>query len=210
LAMIWKGMKELEHLGILTGSLPRMYGVQGETFGAIATSSPSKKVREEEGMEGLASDIKVEHPLLGAPANKAMKESGGGLVAVSDNEILDAAAQLARTEGIFAEPAGAATIAGLRHLADEGLIRKSDRVVCLITGGGLKDPTSVRRFLTTSVQARKILKQVESSREISAIGRTKLRILRLLDNHELHGYALWKNLLSEYSLVMKLPSVYQH
>jgi threonine synthase len=212
LAMIWKGMKEIEQLGILDGRLPKMYGVQGETSGTMAESATSvqKKIREQEGMEGLASDIKVERPLLGTSANRAMKESGGSVVMVSDNAILEAAAQLARTEGIFAEPAGAATVAGLMRLMEEGLVEKDERVVSIITGGGLKDPASVRRFLFTSVQAKRILKRVERQKEFTAIGGTKLRILQLLESRELYGYALWRSLHNKHKVSLKLSSVYQH
>ncbi len=212
LAMIWKGMKELERLGILNGSLPRMYGVQATGSGAIGESAPlaSKMARVEEGMDGLASDIKVERPLLGSSASHAIKKSRGSIVVVSDDEILQAAAQLARSEGIFAEPAGASTVAGLVRLFEQDMIERNDRVVCIITGGGLKDPNSVRRFLATSVQARRILNRVESTKKLSAVGGTKVRILQLLESREMHGYALWRSLRTKYKLSIKLPSIYQH
>lgn len=211
LAMMWKGLKELERIGILCGPLPRMFGVQGLCSAPISKSTlPPRKTRGEIGMEGLASDIKTVQPLMGESVNRAVKESSGSIVIVSDDEILKAAAQLARTEGIFAEPAGAATIAGLKRILEEGLIEKGRRTICVITGGGLKDPTSVHRFLPTSVQAKKILRRVSSRREISAIGGTKLKILQFLYSEDMYGYAVWKSLRTKHTLAISLPSVYQH
>ena len=77
----------------------------------------------------------------------AMKESKGEGVLVSDEEILSAEKELASSEGMFCEPSSAATVAGLRKLLDEGVIDRSETVVCVITGAGLKDPDSASKLI---------------------------------------------------------------
>jgi threonine synthase len=86
-------------------------------------------------------------PWDGDLALRAVRESHGTAVAVSDEEILDAERLLARTEGIFAEPSGVTSLAGLIKLINSGGIDRSDTIVVEITGGGLKDPDIVKRAL---------------------------------------------------------------
>src|SRR5262249_13647483 len=76
----------------------------------------------------------------------AIRESHGTAETVTDAEILNAQSQLARTEGIFVEPASAASIAGLEKMIDEGSLDKTDHIVCVTTGHGLKDPSIIEKL----------------------------------------------------------------
>src|SRR5205823_11304409 len=82
--------------------------------------------------------LAIGNPADGYFALDAVRQTGGGLAAVTDDEIVDAMKLLARTEGIFAETAGGVTIATLKRLAAEGIVRPDERVVAYITGHGLK------------------------------------------------------------------------
>jgi len=145
---IWKGFQELKEFGI-TESLPKMIGVQPEGCAPIA------KTIEEERSEPRriskpftrALAVLVANPLQGGLAIRAIKESNGLALTVSDSEIFGAELQIAKLEGMFAEPASSATIAAVKKLVKKRKINKNDSVVCLITGSGLK-ATDVLQALT--------------------------------------------------------------
>lgn len=139
--------------------------------------------------------ILVKKPLQQKLAVKAIKESKGTAVSVSDQEIFAAEQEIAKLEGIFAEPASSATIAALKKLVNNGTIDKEESVACLITGSGLK-ATDVLQALT------KKRKTIGIGLEIS----TKEKILRILSEKESYGYEIWKKL----GKVMTRPAVYQH
>ena len=86
----------------------------------------------------IAKSLAIGNPADGYFALDAVRQTGGGLAAVTDDEIVDAMKLLARTEGIFAETAGGVTIATLKRLAAEGVVRPDERVVAYVTGHGLK------------------------------------------------------------------------
>ena len=88
----------------------------------------------------LASAIRIGNPVSWKKAEAARDESGGVLEAVTDDEILEAYSLLASSEGVFAEPASAASLAGLRKLVQEGRIDEKATIVCTLTGHGLKAP----------------------------------------------------------------------
>jgi threonine synthase len=94
--------------------------------------------------ETVATAIRIGNPASWAGAIAARDESGGSIEAVSDEEILAAQRDVARLEGIFCEPASAAGVAGVLRLAAEGRIHRSETVVCVLTGHGLKDPDAVQ------------------------------------------------------------------
>jgi len=94
--------------------------------------------------ETIATAIRIGAPASWQGALRARDESGGAIEAVSDAEILDAYRDLARHEGVFAEPASAASVAGLRKRARLGGLPDVDSVVCVLTGNGLKDPDTAR------------------------------------------------------------------
>jgi threonine synthase len=137
----WKGFKEYQQAEISRG-LPKMMGFQAQGAAPIVLGHPV------EDPATVASAIRIGNPANWTSALAARDESGGTIDKVSDDEILEAYELLASCEGIFCEPASAASFAGLRKLHAEGLDMACRRVVCIITGTGLKDPdTAVERFL---------------------------------------------------------------
>jgi threonine synthase len=148
ISAIWKGFKELHELG-LTESLPEMVGIQAEGAAPIADSvrAGMSKVKFVEKPETVATAIRIGSPVNWKKAMRAVKESNGLFETVSDGEILEAQKLLAQYEGLFAEPASAASIAGLAKLVSMGLVDREEKIVCIVTGHGLKDPNIVlRRF----------------------------------------------------------------
>jgi threonine synthase len=119
----WRGFNEL-------GAQPRMLGFQAEGAAPLVLGRPV------EHPETVASAIRIGNPARWEEAMEAMTGSGGAVRAVSDAQILDAYRLLARSEGIFCEPASAASVAGLLTHGAGG----AHRVVCVLTGHGLKDP----------------------------------------------------------------------
>jgi len=138
----WKGFKELVEAG-LAESTPRMIGVQAEGAAPIATAYLRREnvIEPVERPNTVATAIRIGRPLSWKKALNAIRESGGTVVAVSDMEILKAQVDLARMEGFFAEPAGAAPVAGLARLVKEGFLKGDETVVAVVTGHGLKDPS---------------------------------------------------------------------
>ena len=129
----WKGFKEYQQTEHTTRS-PQLFGFQAEGAAPI--------VRGEivENPETIATAIRIGNPASWQTALEARDESGGMIDAVTDEEILAAYKLLARLEGIFCEPASAASVAGLMKSVAKGLIPKDKVVVCVLTGSGLKDP----------------------------------------------------------------------
>ncbi len=193
---VWKGFKELKQLG-LSASLPKMVGVQPEGSASIAEAilEGRSEIVEFSKPSTHALAVLVSKPLQGKLAIKAINESNGTALTVSDAEIFAAELQIAKLEGMFAEPASSATIAALKKLVEAGKIRSDDSVVCLITGSGLK-ATDVLQSLT------KKQKTVVLGLEIS----TKEKILRILDRKDTYGYDLWKRL----GKTMTRGAIYQH
>jgi len=131
----WQGYAEYCEAG-RTESTPRMHGVQA------AGAAPLVHGRPVAAPETLATAIRIGNPASWAGAAAARDESGGSITAVSDDEIVAAYRLLAREEGIFCEPASAASVAGMLRLACTGGL-EGQRAVCTITGHGLKDPEMV-------------------------------------------------------------------
>jgi len=138
---IWKGFKEFHHLGLIK-NLPQMIGIQAEGCQpikkAFETFSPVEPVTP----NTIADSIAVGTPRNWIKALKSVRESGGFFVGVTDEEILEAMKKLARSSGIFGEPAGVAGFAGLLKLLKEGRVDKEERLLVMITGSGLKDVES--------------------------------------------------------------------
>ncbi len=142
---LWKGLKDLLALGFIE-RVPQLVGVQAE--GAAPLVRAWEEGTEEivpVVPETLADSISVGQPRDRIKALRAVRETGGQYVAVSDEEILEAMRILGREAAVFAEPAGAAGFAGLRKLVAYGEIDPDERVVVLVTGNGLKDVDSAIR-----------------------------------------------------------------
>jgi threonine synthase len=142
ISAIWKGFCEFGKLGI-TGTRPRMIGVQAERAAPIAKAVKRKQdtIQPVANPQTIASAIRIGSPVNWTKVLHAIDESHGTAETVSDKEILEAQKDLARKEGIFVEPASAASMAGLRKIRESGDIDRSDLVVCVTTGHGLKDPS---------------------------------------------------------------------
>jgi threonine synthase len=128
----WKGFKEYYDLG-KAKQKPKMMGFQAEGAAPIVRGYPI------ENPETIASAIRIGNPASWQKAVAARDESGGKIDMVSDDEILAAYKLIASKEGIFGEPASAASVAGLIKMSKQGTKLSDKRVVCVITGNGLKD-----------------------------------------------------------------------
>jgi threonine synthase len=129
----WQGYREYAADGIASGT-PRMWGFQA------AGSAPIVIGHVVENPSTIATAIRIGNPASWTKALAARDESGGRIDAVTDRAILAAYRLLARTEAVFVEPASAASVAGLLQVAAAGELEPGQRIVCTVTGNGLKDP----------------------------------------------------------------------
>ena len=212
LAMIWKALNDLRKAKLVGDESVRMTCVQPQGAAPIVHAFNSNKtdVAPEVSVKTFAADIAVPAPLHGFMALKALSESKGSAISVTDREILKAASLLAHTEGIFAEPAAAAAIAGLAKAVRSGKIDRDEEVVCVVTGAGLKDPNAVKQHIDRSKMLDRLLRRAEPREFTLEVGGTKLSILQLLGKSPAHGYGIWRALADEFGVSVKLPSVYQH
>jgi len=146
----WKGFIEAETMGMVDGK-PKIAGIQPEgcapVVRAFKEGADPLSIEPWANPSTVAGGLKDPIPWDGDAALKSIRDSGGSVEAVSDEEILEAQELLAKTEGIFAEPSGAASVAGMIKLATTGVIEADERVVVEVTGSGLKDPIAVaQRF----------------------------------------------------------------
>lgn len=149
LAGVHKGFCDLRALG-LVDRLPRLYAAQAEGSAAIARACERTdgEVPAHAGARTIADSICVSLPAAGRWAVRALRETGGGGLVVTDDEITEAIGLLGRTAGIFAEPAAAAALAGVRRAVHRKLVRPEETVAVLITGNGLKDVAAGGRAVT--------------------------------------------------------------
>lgn len=208
LSMIWKGINELFELGLVSGKDVRMIGVQALGFAPIVDELQCKGSRLPERPRTIALDIAMAEPAYAKLAVRSIRESKGAAVKVSDEEMLEAMGMLAKMEGVFAEPSAASTVAGVRKLIDEGAIDRSETVVCVITGAGLKDPATARRLVEKARELNKLIVGIESKRFTRRIGETKFKLLKIVSKGS-YGYEAWKNL-REMGVRVDISSVYQH
>ena len=117
----------------------------------------------------VADSISVGAPRNWAKALRAVRESEGAVVSVSDGEILSAIPELARKTGVFGEPAGAAAFAGFRKAAREGLVGKGERVGVVVTGSGLKDIESARKSVGSPMTSEPDIQEFSEQLERSGI-----------------------------------------
>jgi len=211
IAMLWKAMRELEKLGLADASKTRLTGVQMKSCAPLVEAlGKAKRASSKEKGVSLAREIAVHNPHMMERAIQAIRESDGTAIAVDERDIIDAVQLLARAEGIFAEPAAAASIAGMRSLIDQGEMDRSERVVCIITGTGLKEPVASQRTMRKFSGARKIALRMEKRIKMFDLGSTKEAILSLMEQKADYGYGIWKRLRDEKQVEISLVSVYQH
>lgn len=161
----WKGYREYNRLGKIK-NLPRMLGIQAQGAAPIVRGRPIKNPKT------IATAIRIGNPASWERAELARDESGGLIDMVSDREILNAYKILAAKEGIFVEPASAASVAGLLKLAKKDYFKKrtahgakrTTQIVCILTGHGLKDPEqaikSVKKPRVISANLKAVLKEI--------------------------------------------------
>jgi threonine synthase len=146
----WQGFSEYQTAGLVE-TRPRMLGFQAEGAAPLVLGHTVNKP------ETVATAIRIGDPASREGAQRARDESGGVIEAVSDDEILAAYRDLAQHEGVFVEPASAASVAGLRKLVEAGRIDPGATIVCVLTGHGLKDPD------TAASQAAPVLEAAASA-----------------------------------------------
>ena len=129
----WMGFQEFHQLG-RAQRLPRLMGFQA------AGAAPLVNGAVVSAPETIATAIRIGDPVRGEQAMQAMTDSGGQVDAVTDEEILSAYRMLASSEGVFCEPSSASSVAGLIKAHAAGRFEGGERVVCVLTGNGLKDP----------------------------------------------------------------------
>jgi threonine synthase len=140
----WKGYKEYFACHKIK-RLPKMIGFQAAGSAPIVLGHPIQNP------ETVATAIRIGNPASWKQAEAARDESGGLIDMVTDEEILDAYQMLASLEGIFCEPASAASVAGVRKKAAQGYFEDAATVVCILTGHGLKDPDRAIQMATQPV-----------------------------------------------------------
>jgi threonine synthase len=159
LPRIFKGLREFKEIGLVDGALPKIHAAQP------AGSAPVIRALEQ-GLEypdpvkpnTIAKSLAIGNPADGFQVLRVLRETGGTGAMVSDEEILDSIELLARTEGIFTEPAGGTTLAATRALIKRGAIKRHESVVICITGNGYK---------TADVMLDRVIKAVEIDRSLA-------------------------------------------
>ncbi|WP_055547738.1 threonine synthase [Streptomyces sp. NBRC 110028] len=130
----WRGYQEYAAEGGPASRTPRMWGFQAAGSAPIVRGEPVKEPAT------IATAIRIGNPASWTQAERARDESGGFIDEVTDRQILAAYRMLASQEGVFVEPASAASVAGLLKAAEQGKVDPGQRIVCTVTGNGLKDP----------------------------------------------------------------------
>ncbi len=141
---LWKGFNDLHRLGLID-RLPQMIGVQAEGASAVVDAVNGDGIVRAGPAHTVADSINVGKPNDATKAIRAMRDSGGWGVKVNDEEIVTAIGKLARSTGVFVEPAGAAPFAGFVKQCENGAIKPDERVLLMLTGNGLKDIETARR-----------------------------------------------------------------
>lgn len=156
-----KGFMELVALGLVERA-PRIVGVQAEGASPIveAFEAGLQNIRPKQNPTTYASAIRIGNPVRWKQALAAIRQTRGVAVAVSDDDIRRAQRLLARSEGIFVEPASAASLAGLIKLLEQGKIGRSERALCVLTGNGLKDPDAASLIASEPTRADGDLEQL--------------------------------------------------
>ena len=148
----WKGFKDFYNLGLID-RLPQIIAVQSEKSNAISQAwqnavaglVPAKIEIKSVRATTIADSISVDMPRDGVAAVKAVLESKGFAIEVSDEEILGTIKEIAENEGVFVEPAASTSFAGFKKALAAGKIKQDENVVCLLTGNGLKDVESAMK-----------------------------------------------------------------
>jgi threonine synthase len=162
LCAISRGYRELERVGIIDSARVKISGSQPLNCSpiscAVQNNSEVVPVRK---FETVAHSLAIGNPADGYYAKKTILDSGGFAATPTDEEIIEAIHLLARTEGIFTEPAGGTTVAGLKKLAESGHIKRDERVVVYVTGSGLKAQDTLLKSLQQPPVIKPMLSEFE-------------------------------------------------
>ena len=140
---IWQGLRELQEGGLIK-KLPRLLGVQPDRAApiALAFSGGEKTVKPIKRADTIATALSLEDPgVSGSETLRSVRESNGAMIAIEDEELMQIARDLPKQDGVFGEASGVISVAGVIHARQRGIINDKERVVCIITGSGLKDPS---------------------------------------------------------------------
>lgn len=199
LVSIWKGFSELKEADIINKS-PKLIGVQSQASAPIVDNfyekSQNKKGYKEK-INSLALGVLVRDPIFKNLALKYIKKSKGTAIAIPENLILSSIDELIRNEGILAEPASALTLSAVYTLERQGIFNNDDKIICLITGSGLKAPY--------------VLEAISSRTKTAGTGNilsTKLKILSQISLSKDNGIDGTK--IREIIGIIKRAAVYQH
>jgi threonine synthase len=166
IAGVHKGLKDLLALGWID-RMPKLVGVQAEGSAAVANAfAAGTETIAPVAASTLADSISADRPADGLRALRAARDTGGTMVTVSDQQILDAIVALGRDATVFAEPAASAAYAGLCSLVASGGLDPAERIVVLITGNGLKDVSAASR---AAAEPKRIQPSVKALREALGI-----------------------------------------
>ncbi|MGB5912885.1 MAG: pyridoxal-phosphate dependent enzyme [Promethearchaeia archaeon] len=199
LVSLWKGFNELEKSGIID-KFPKLIGVQSEISAPIVNEfigKPPEKEKQFEILKSIALGIFVKKPVYKDLAIKFIRESGGTVVAIEEELLLNSIDNLIRNEGIFAEPASTLTLGAVEVLNKENYFDPSEVIICLITGSGLKAPY--------------ILEAISSQAKTAGRGSiiiTKLKILSQISLSSIGGITGTE--IKEVMVSISLASIYQH
>jgi len=152
----WKGYREYHAAGKIT-ILPKMIGFQASGAAPIVLGHPVANP------ETIATAIRIGNPASWKAAEAARDESGGKIEVVTDDEILEAYKFIASKEGIFCEPASAASLAGVVKLSKQDFFKEGDTIVCTLTGHGLKDPDNAIRVSSEPIKIKAELSALEEA-----------------------------------------------
>jgi threonine synthase len=162
LCAISRGYKELERIGLVDNADIRISGSQPLNCSPISTAvQNNSEVVPVRNFETVAHSLAIGNPADGYYAKRTILDSGGYAASPTDSEIIEGIHLLARTEGIFTEPAGGTTIAGLKKLVEGGHIRSDERVVVYVTGNGLKAQDTLLRSLQRPPVIKPTLREFE-------------------------------------------------
>ena len=153
LPRIFKGFREFRDVGLVEGAFPKIHAAQPTGSAPVIRALESgAEFPDPVKPNTIAKSLAIGNPADGFQVIKVVKETGGSGAMVSDDEILDAIGLLARTEGIFTEPAGGTTLAATRVLIRRGVIRPNESVVVCITGNGYKTAEIMRDRVVSPTQ----------------------------------------------------------
>ncbi|MDV3293854.1 MAG: pyridoxal-phosphate dependent enzyme [Nitrososphaerales archaeon] len=203
LSMFWRAIQQMKEAGLIDRSKCRLIGVQ------LSVSAPIEGFRHQRlhrpPSEELFTELNESEPIFRSEAVRAMRESGGRGLEATASETISATGLLARTEGIFAEPAAASVVACLETAVSNGVIEADEVVVGVITGAGLKDTRAISRIAKA---ARQVGVRDDYTLARMRVGETKMELMRSLSAGPRFGYEMWKGLSAARKITT--ASVYQH